>query len=126
MYKRWFLETWTTTQQRVSALPEIPKRVSKLFGEWLPRAQGEDVVAGTHTPRPLNTQSISENQDQNGNEQTLEYCMPEVYSNLVEVQEKLERHYKDMQDIEFTIESGHLYLLQTRNGTPLPQHSDCS
>lgn len=94
--------------------------LKNFFGEWLPRAQGEDVVAGTHTPRPLNTQSISENQEQNGNEQTLEYCMPEVYSNLVEVQEKLERHYKDMQDIEFTIESGHLYLLQTRNGKRSP------
>ncbi len=90
------------------------------FGEWLPRAQGEDVVAGTHTPRPLNTQSISENQGQNVSEQTLEYCMPEVYSNLLEIQEKLERHYKDMQDIEFTIESGHLYLLQTRNGKRSP------
>ena len=49
------LEIWTTTQQRVFALREIQKRDSKLFGEWLPRAQGEDVVAGTHTPRPLNS-----------------------------------------------------------------------
>jgi pyruvate, orthophosphate dikinase len=90
------------------------------FGEWLPRAQGEDVVAGTHTPRPLNAQSISSNQDQTVTTQTLEVCMPEVYSSLYDVQDKLERHYKDMQDIEFTIESGHLYLLQTRNGKRSP------
>ena len=93
------------------------------FGEWLPRAQGEDVVAGTHTPHPLNHKSISGEHTEDIQMKTLEYCMPDVYKNLFEFQEKLEHHYKDMQDIEFTIESGHLYLLQTRTGKRSPAAS---
>ena len=63
MYKRWF---WKHGRQLSNGVcfTRDPKTGLKTFGEWLPRAQGEDVVAGTHTPRPLNTQSISENQDQ--------------------------------------------------------------
>ncbi|KXG75888.1 pyruvate, phosphate dikinase [Thermotalea metallivorans] len=72
----------------------------KLFGEFLMNAQGEDVVAGIRTP-----QSISH----------LKNVMPEVYDQFVAVANLLENHYKDMQDIEFTIENGKLYLLQTRN-----------
>ncbi|HYR27159.1 MAG TPA: pyruvate, phosphate dikinase [Thermoanaerobaculia bacterium] len=73
----------------------------KFFGEYLPNAQGEDVVAGIRTPLP-----ISE----------LEQTMPEAYNQLVDVYKKLEAHYRDMQDIEFTIQSRKLYLLQTRTG----------
>ena len=73
----------------------------KFFGEYLPNAQGEDVVAGIRTPMP-----ISE----------LEKSMPEAYGQLVDVYKKLEAHYRDMQDIEFTIQSRKLYLLQTRTG----------
>src|SRR5437016_1623993 len=73
----------------------------RFFGEYLPNAQGEDVVAGIRTPLP-----ISE----------LEKAMPQVYAQLEDVYKKLEGHYRDMQDIEFTIESGKLYLLQTRTG----------
>jgi pyruvate,orthophosphate dikinase len=73
----------------------------KFFGEYLPNAQGEDVVAGIRTPLP-----ISE----------LEKAMPEAYNQLVDVYKKLEAHYRDMQDIEFTIQSRKLYLLQTRTG----------
>ena len=73
----------------------------KLYGEFLMNAQGEDVVAGIRTPLP-----ISE----------LERVMPEVYNQFVEIANKLENHYKDMQDMEFTIERGKLYMLQTRNG----------
>ena len=73
----------------------------KFFGEYLPNAQGEDVVAGIRTPLP-----ISE----------LEQSMPEAYNQLVDVYQKLESHYRDMQDIEFTIQSRKLYLLQTRTG----------
>jgi len=73
----------------------------KFFGEYLPNAQGEDVVAGIRTPLP-----ISE----------LEQSMPEAYNQLVDVYKKLEAHYRDMQDIEFTIQSRKLYLLQTRTG----------
>ncbi|MCL2054202.1 MAG: pyruvate, phosphate dikinase [Oscillospiraceae bacterium] len=73
----------------------------KLYGEFLLNAQGEDVVAGIRTPRP-----ISELQD----------AMPEVYNRFVEIVNQLEKHYKDMQDMEFTIEDKTLYMLQTRNG----------
>ncbi|MDR2973753.1 MAG: pyruvate, phosphate dikinase, partial [Propionibacteriaceae bacterium] len=72
-----------------------------LFGEFLMNAQGEDVVAGVRTPMP-----ISQLQEQN----------PAVYDQFVSIVEKLEKHYKDMQDMEFTIEDGRLYMLQTRNG----------
>ena len=84
------------------------------FGEWLPNAQGEDVVAGTHTPLPINRDSgIVDGV-------TLDEAMPKVYAELFAVQAKLETHFRDMQDIEFTIEEGRLYLLQTRNGKRTP------
>jgi pyruvate,orthophosphate dikinase len=85
----------------------------KFFGEYLINAQGEDVVAGIRTPQPIN--DLSKN-DSNKNLKTLEEAMPKVFNELVEVYTKLEKHYKDMQDIEFTIEKDKLYLLQTRNG----------
>jgi len=72
-----------------------------LYGEYLPNAQGEDVVAGIRTPKP-----ISE----------LEKEMPEAYKQLVEIFDRLEKHYRDMMDLEFTIEKGKVYLLQTRVG----------
>ena len=82
----------------------------KFFGEYLPNAQGEDVVAGIRTPLPISkAQAI-------GDEKSLEETMPGVYEQLVDVYKKLESHYRDMQDIEFTIQSGRLYLLQTRTG----------
>ncbi len=75
--------------------------VDEIYGEFLMQAQGEDVVAGIRTPMP-----ISE----------LENTMPEIYHQLKEFAKKLEKHYRDMQDIEFTVESGKLYILQTRAG----------
>ena len=74
---------------------------NKLMGEYLINAQGEDVVAGIRTPSPI---------------AKLEEQMPEVYKQFVEISQKLEKHYRDMQDMEFTIENGKLYMLQTRNG----------
>ncbi|MDR2635039.1 MAG: pyruvate, phosphate dikinase [Clostridiales bacterium] len=74
---------------------------NKLYGEYLMNAQGEDVVAGIRTPS-----TISDLQKQN----------PEVYKQFAEIADKLEKHYKNMQDMEFTIERGKLYMLQTRNG----------
>ena len=74
---------------------------NKLFGEFLINAQGEDVVAGIRTPYPISK---------------LEEIMPDVYKQFVEVADRLEKHYKDMQDMEFTIEDGKLFMLQTRNG----------
>ncbi|HEX3068828.1 MAG TPA: pyruvate, phosphate dikinase, partial [Thermoanaerobaculia bacterium] len=82
----------------------------RFFGEYLPNAQGEDVVAGIRTPLPISkAQAI-------GDEKSLEETMPSVYAQLEDVYKKLEAHYRDMQDIEFTIQSGKLYLLQTRTG----------
>ena len=82
----------------------------KFFGEYLPNAQGEDVVAGIRTPMPISRAQALED------EKSLEETMPEVYAQLEDVYKKLEGHYRDMQDIEFTIQSGKLYLLQTRTG----------
>ena len=84
----------------------------KFFGEYLVNAQGEDVVAGIRTPSPINESSKMES---NKHQKTLEQVMPAAYADLVEDYKMLERHYKDMQDIEFTIENGKLYILQTRN-----------
>ncbi len=93
------------------AFTRNPSTGMKLFyGEYLPNAQGEDVVAGIRTPLP-----ISRAQGKGG-EKSLEEAMPEVYAQLNDVYQRLESHYRDMQDIEFTIESGRLYLLQTRTG----------
>ena len=74
---------------------------NKLYGEFLINAQGEDVVAGVRTPQPI---------------ATLGNILPDAYKQFVELSQKLENHFKDMQDIEFTIENGKLYLLQTRSG----------
>ncbi|HPG12068.1 MAG TPA: pyruvate, phosphate dikinase [Chitinophagaceae bacterium] len=86
---------------------------NKFYGEYLVNAQGEDVVAGIRTPAPVNEYSKN---DQSKHLPTLEKTMPKLYKELFEYQKKLERHYKDMQDIEFTIEKGTLYMLQCRVG----------
>ena len=83
------------------------------FGEYLMNAQGEDVVAGIRTPAPIN--DVSKNES-NKNFKTLEETNKAVYDELVATYLRLEKHYKDMQDIEFTIEDGKLFILQTRNG----------
>lgn len=88
------------------------------YGEWLPNAQGEDVVAGIRTPYPINKASRSQ---ESANLPSLEETMPKVYKQLVGIRNKLERHYRDMQDIEFTIEDGRLWMLQTRVGKRNPQ-----
>jgi len=82
----------------------------RFYGEYLPNAQGEDVVAGIRTPMPISRAQALEG------ETSLEESMPAVYAQLEDVYKKLEGHYRDMQDIEFTIQSGKLYLLQTRTG----------
>lgn len=84
----------------------------KFFGEYLINAQGEDVVAGIRTPWPINMASTN---DQNKQFKTLEAAMPAAYAELVKTYQLLEAHYKDMQDIEFTIEGGRFFILQTRN-----------
>ncbi|MCX7994532.1 MAG: pyruvate, phosphate dikinase [candidate division WOR-3 bacterium] len=86
---------------------------NQFYGEYLINAQGEDVVAGIRTPAPVNEYSKSEH---NKALVSLEKAMPEVYKELYQYQKKLERHYRDMLDIEFTIERGTLYMLQCRVG----------
>ena len=86
---------------------------NKFYGEYLLNAQGEDVVAGIRTPAPVNEYSKNA---QSRHLPTLEETMPDLYKQLFEIQKKLESHYKDMQDIEFTIEKGKLYMLQCRVG----------
>ncbi len=83
------------------------------FGEWLPNAQGEDVVAGIRTPNPVNEAGKTED---TRHLPSLETAMPKLYKQLFTIQKKLEKHYTDMQDIEFTIEDGKLWMLQTRVG----------
>ncbi len=93
-------------------------------GEYLINAQGEDVVAGTRTPQQITKEgslrwaklaNVTE-EDRAQNYPSLEETMPSLYQELFDIQEKLENHYKDMQDLEFTIQDGKLWLLQTRNG----------
>lgn len=86
---------------------------NRFYGEWLVNAQGEDVVAGIRTPNPLNKETRNE---QNDTLVSLEEAIPAVYRELDAIRLRLESHYRDMQDIEFTIEDGILYMLQCRNG----------
>ena len=86
-------------RRRIYPRPCIREKV--LYGEFLTDAQGEDVVAGVRTPQPV---------------AKLKRVLPKPFKQLVQVQKKLEKHFKDMQDFEFTIEDEKLYMLQTRNG----------
>jgi len=86
---------------------------NNFYGEYLINAQGEDVVAGIRTPAPINEYSTSSH---NKELLTLEKAMPGIYKELYAIQDRLEKHYHDMQDIEFTIEKGKLFMLQCRVG----------
>ncbi len=81
------------------------------YGEYLKNAQGEDVVAGIRTPQPINVKGKRSKADV-----SMEEALPAQYAQLVEIYETLEKHYRDMQDIEFTIQEGNLWMLQTRTG----------
>ncbi len=86
---------------------------SRLYGEYLINAQGEDVVAGIRTPQSL---TIAGREEMGEALPSMEEALPEVFAEFKAVVERLEKHYRDMQDIEFTVERGRLYMLQTRNG----------
>jgi len=86
---------------------------NKFYGEWLINAQGEDVVAGTRTPNPLNKDTRNE---QNKHLKSMEELYPKLYKQLFDIRNKLEKHYHDMLDIEFTIQEGKLFMLQCRVG----------
>ncbi|TWG63026.1 pyruvate, phosphate dikinase [Aminobacter sp. J44] len=85
----------------------------RLYGEFLINAQGEDVVAGIRTPQNLTEEARIE---AGSDKPSMEKAMPEAFAAFVEIADKLERHYRDMQDLEFTIERGRLWMLQTRSG----------
>jgi pyruvate, orthophosphate dikinase len=84
---------------------------NEFYGEYLLNAQGEDVVAGIRTPLPINTKDKTDK-----NVKSLEEVMPDIYGQLIKIRERLEKNYKEMQDVEFTIQKGKLWMLQTRNG----------
>ncbi len=86
---------------------------NKFYGEWLINAQGEDVVAGTRTPNPLNNDTKNE---QNKHLASMQELLPAIYKELADIRAKLEKHYHDMLDIEFTIQDGVLWMLQCRVG----------
>jgi len=86
---------------------------NRFYGEFLVNAQGEDVVAGIRTPQPL---TEAEKAESGTNLASMEDLMPALYTELTAVRETLERHYKDMQDMEFTVQQGKLWMLQTRGG----------
>ena len=87
---------------------------NKFYGEWLPNAQGEDVVAGIRTPNPINEETRQV--DDTEGHPSLEKAMPKAYAQIKGIRNKLEAHFKDMQDLEFTIQDGRVWMLQTRNG----------
>ena len=87
--------------------------VNEIFGEYIVNAQGEDIVSGVKTPAPIN---IKSKEQCFNNELSLEEFMPKVYDELKNILQKLEYSYKDMQDVEFTIENGKCWILQTRSG----------
>ena len=86
---------------------------NQFYGEWLKNAQGEDVVAGTRTPQPLNEATKT---TESTHLESLDSFLPDIYLELNTIRINLEQHYRDMQDIEFTIEEGKLWMLQTRTG----------
>lgn len=87
---------------------------NKFYGEWLPNAQGEDVVAGIRTPNPMNEET-RQTDDTEGHP-SLEKAMPKAYAQIKAIRNKLETHFRDMQDLEFTIQDGRVWMLQTRTG----------
>jgi pyruvate,orthophosphate dikinase len=100
--------------RRIEGIPaEWGTAVNAFFGEFLENAQGEDVVAGIRTPHPINESSRNE---QSKHLKSLEQLMPAAYKELAAIRAKLEKHYHDMLDIEFTIENGRLWMLQCRVG----------
>jgi pyruvate, orthophosphate dikinase len=85
----------------------------RLYGEFLINAQGEDVVAGIRTPQEITEEARSES---GSDKPSMESCMPQAFAELKRIYNKLEKHYRDMQDLEFTVEQGKLWMLQTRSG----------
>ena len=112
MCRRWY------SQRAIPVPPALPSTRDpstgeSLYGEWLVNAQGEDVVAGIRTPQYL---TKARREQAGADKPSMEEAMPDAFAELARVFELLEKHYTDMQDIEFTVQQGTLWLLQTRNG----------
>jgi pyruvate,orthophosphate dikinase len=99
--------------------------LNEIYGEYLINAQGEDVVAGTRTPQYITKKARKQAKVK---APSMEEVMPDVYKQLHKILKKLEKHYKDMQDVEFTVENKKLWMLQTRSGkrTAKSAGKDCS
>ena len=106
MFKQWFLETLEKIWYRRCLYKKPLYWGKRFFGEWLPNAQGEDVVAGVRTPHPII--------DEKNSNKSLSVAMPKAFEDLKDVRKRLENHFDDMQDIEFTIQENKLWMLQTR------------
>ncbi len=110
----WCSAIWATTSATGVAFTRNPSTGEKqLYGEFLVNAQGEDVVAGIRTPQDITEAARKE---AGSDKPSLESAMPEAFAELTRIYGALEQHYRDMQDIEFTIEQGKLWMLQTRSG----------
>ena len=101
MFRPWYSEIRARPPVQVLRLHVTHPPAQRIYGEYLINAQGEDVVAGVRTPQPIS--KLAED-------------LPECYKEFMDLAMKLENHFRDMQDMEFTIEEGKLYFLQTRNG----------
>lgn len=114
MCRRWCSAIWAILRPfRRRLYPRSGDGQKAYYGEWLVNAQGEDVVAGIRTPQYLTKAS---RERAGAKAASMEEAMPAAYAELAAVFELLEKHYRDMQDIEFTVERGQLWMLQTRSG----------
>ena len=114
MFNQWFLEIWGDDCATGVVFTRNPSDGSnEIYGEYLINAQGEDVVAGTRTPQYITKKA---RRDAKVKELSMEESMPKVFKELQKILKKLEIHYKDMQDVEFTVENNKLWMLQTRSG----------
>ena len=114
MCRPWCSAIWATTSATGVAFTRNPSTgEKKLYGEFLINAQGEDVVAGIRTPQEITEQARKE---AGSHKPSMESAMPDAFAELTRIHGALERHYRDMQDLEFTVEQGKLWMLQTRNG----------
>ena len=110
----WCSATWATTSATGVAFTRNPSTGEKqLYGEFLINAQGEDVVAGIRTPQEITEAARKE---AGSDKPSMESAMPAAFAELTRIYGALEQHYRDMQDLEFTVEQGKLWMLQTRNG----------
>ena len=110
----WCSATWARPRRPASPSRATPRPArSELYGEFLINAQGEDVVAGIRTPQTSPRPRASE---AGADKPSMEEAMPEAFAELTRICDALEKHYRDMQDIEFTVEQGKLWMLQTRTG----------